>query len=141
MHPKALCENRMILLIGHFRFLAKIATSTDDVYKTGEALRAAGAKITREAGPLPGLNTKIVAALDPDGWKTVRLSSVQFALMQFCVTCQSTGRRVPRQQGQGRHMCLLSGTWNGGSRFVRTEHKTERYWLHLLVIVNRKDQI
>lgn len=56
----------------------QIATSTDDVYKTGEALRAAGAKITREAGPLPGLNTKIVAALDPDGWKTVFVDNEDF---------------------------------------------------------------
>jgi hypothetical protein len=113
MHPKALFENQIILLIDHFRFLAKIATSTVDVYKTGEALRAAGAKITREAGPLPGLNTKIVAALDPDGWKTVSLSSGQSALLQFCLTCQSTGRRVSRQEGRGGQVCLLSGTSKG----------------------------
>ena len=29
-------------------------------------------KITRQPGPIPGLNTKITAFLDPDGWKTVR---------------------------------------------------------------------
>lgn len=29
--------------------------------------------ITREPGPLPGINTKITACLDPDGWKSVCL--------------------------------------------------------------------
>eukprot|EP00850_Spirogloea_muscicola_P002769 SM000011S18947 [mRNA] locus=s11:20994:23676:+ [translate_table: standard] len=49
----------------------QIAISTNDVYKTAEAVREAGGKITREPGPLQGLNTKIMACLDPDGWKTV----------------------------------------------------------------------
>lgn len=30
-----------------------------------------GGNITREPGPLPGIGTKIVSFLDPDGWKTV----------------------------------------------------------------------
>lgn len=41
------------------------------MYKTSAAAQQAGAKIVQEAGPLPGLNTKIVSCLDPDGWKTV----------------------------------------------------------------------
>nr|AVN99039.1 chloroplast lactoylglutathione lyase [Hymenophyllum caudiculatum] len=50
---------------------AQLAVGTDDVYKTAELLRAFGGKITREPGPLPGLNTKITAVLDPEGWKSV----------------------------------------------------------------------
>ncbi|MCO5593697.1 hypothetical protein L7F22_047714 [Adiantum nelumboides] len=50
---------------------AQVAIGTDDVYTTAEVVREAGGKITREPGPLPGINTKIVACLDPDGWKTV----------------------------------------------------------------------
>lgn len=30
-----------------------------------------GGKITRQPGPIPGINTKIVSFVDPDGWKTV----------------------------------------------------------------------
>lgn len=40
-----------------------------------------GGKVTRQAGPIPGINTKIVAFLDPDGWKTV---SPQLNLV-FCM--------------------------------------------------------
>ncbi|KAK9836592.1 hypothetical protein WJX74_003995 [Apatococcus lobatus] len=48
---------------------AQVAVSTKDVYKTAEDIRAAGGKITREPGPLPGLKTKIMSTVDPDGWK------------------------------------------------------------------------
>jgi predicted enzyme related to lactoylglutathione lyase len=51
--------------------LWQIALSTDNVYKSAEAIKLFGGKITREAGPLPGINTKITACLDPDGWKSV----------------------------------------------------------------------
>lgn len=50
----------------------QIAIGTDDVYKTAEAIKLFGGKVTREPGPLPGINTKITACLDPDGWKSVR---------------------------------------------------------------------
>jgi len=50
----------------------QIAIGTDDVYKTAEAIKLFGGKITREPGPLPGISTKITACLDPDGWKSVR---------------------------------------------------------------------
>ena len=33
-----------------------------------------GGKITRPPGPIPIINTKIVAFVDPDGWETVRLT-------------------------------------------------------------------
>jgi len=49
----------------------QVAIGTDDVYKTAAAIKAAGGKVTREPGPLPGINTKITACLDPDGWKSV----------------------------------------------------------------------
>jgi lactoylglutathione lyase len=50
---------------------AQIAISTKDVFKTQDQIRAAGGKITKEAGALPGLGTKILATTDPDGWKIV----------------------------------------------------------------------
>ncbi|KAH9762478.1 putative lactoylglutathione lyase [Citrus sinensis] len=57
---------------------AQIAIGTDDVYKTAEAIKLFGGKVTREPGPLPGINTKITACLDPDGWKTVFVDNVDF---------------------------------------------------------------
>lgn len=57
---------------------AQVAIGTDDVYKTAEVVREAGGKITREPGPLPGINTKILACLDPDGWKTVFVDNKDF---------------------------------------------------------------
>lgn len=55
----------------------QIAIGTDDVYKTAEAIKLFGGKITREPGPLPGISTKITACLDPDGWKSVRYWCVE----------------------------------------------------------------
>ncbi|KAJ8446515.1 hypothetical protein Cgig2_027477 [Carnegiea gigantea] len=57
---------------------AQIAIGTDDVYKTAEEIELSGGKITREPGPLPGINTKITACLDPDGWKTVFVDNIDF---------------------------------------------------------------
>ncbi|KAI3981013.1 hypothetical protein MKX01_026419 [Papaver californicum] len=57
---------------------AQIAIGTDDVYKTAEAVKKHGGTITREPGPLPGLGTKIVACVDPDGWKTVFVDNIDF---------------------------------------------------------------
>lgn len=54
----------------------QVAISTDDVYKSAEVvnlvIQELGGKITRQPGPIPGINTKITSFLDPDGWKTVR---------------------------------------------------------------------
>lgn len=57
---------------------AQVAVGTDDVFKTAAAIKAAGGKVTREPGPLPGINTKITACLDPDGWKSVFVDNVDF---------------------------------------------------------------
>ncbi|KAL0694381.1 hypothetical protein Bca4012_061561 [Brassica carinata] len=61
---------------------AQIAIGTDDVYKSGEVVKMVnkelGGKITREPGPLPGIGTKIVSFLDPDGWKTVLVDNKDF---------------------------------------------------------------
>lgn len=46
-----------------------IALGVDDIYTTIESLRAAGAKITREPGPVLGGTTVIAFAEDPDGYK------------------------------------------------------------------------
>ncbi|XP_062088371.1 lactoylglutathione lyase GLX1 [Humulus lupulus] len=61
---------------------AQIAIGTDDVYKSAEVVNSViqelGGKITRQPGPIPGLNTKITSFLDPDGWKTVLVDNVDF---------------------------------------------------------------
>jgi len=57
---------------------AQVAISTKDVYKTAEQIRAAGGKITREPGPVPGIGTKILATTDPDGWKYVLVDEDDF---------------------------------------------------------------
>ncbi|MGL6528246.1 lactoylglutathione lyase [Aeromonas hydrophila] len=46
-----------------------IALEADNIYATCEALRAAGAKITREPGPVKGGTTVIAFVEDPDGYK------------------------------------------------------------------------
>ena len=46
-----------------------IALEAADIYGTCDALRAAGAKITREPGPVKGGTTVIAFVEDPDGYK------------------------------------------------------------------------
>lgn len=61
---------------------AQVAISTEDVYKSGEVVNVVtqelGGKITRPPGPIPGINTKIVSFLDPDGWKIVLVDYEDF---------------------------------------------------------------
>lgn len=57
---------------------AQVAISTKDVYKTAEQIREAGGNITRDPGPIPGINTKITACLDPDGYKLVFVDEEDF---------------------------------------------------------------
>ncbi|KAJ9168306.1 hypothetical protein P3X46_019849 [Hevea brasiliensis] len=56
----------------------QIAVGIDDVYKSAKAIELCGGSIIREPGPLPGINTKITACLDPDGWKSVLVDNVDF---------------------------------------------------------------
>nr|ACG27834.1 lactoylglutathione lyase [Zea mays] len=58
---------------------AQIAIGTDDVYRTAEAAKLSGGQVVREPGPLLGINTKITAILDPDGWKLVFVDNMDFA--------------------------------------------------------------
>ncbi|KAF9593497.1 hypothetical protein IFM89_023990 [Coptis chinensis] len=62
---------------------AQIAISTDDVYKSAEvvnlAIQELGGKITRQPGPIPGINTKITSFLDPDGWKIAQHCNILIA--------------------------------------------------------------
>lgn len=46
-----------------------IAIGVPDVYKSCDAIRAAGGKVTREAGPVKGGATVIAFVEDPDGYK------------------------------------------------------------------------
>lgn len=61
---------------------AQVAISTEDVYKSAEAVelvtKELGGKITRQPGPIPGIDTKITSFLDPDGWKTVLVDHSDF---------------------------------------------------------------
>ncbi|KAM0943779.1 putative lactoylglutathione lyase [Dioscorea sansibarensis] len=61
---------------------AQLATSTEDVYKSAAAVelvtKELGGKITRQPGPIPGINTKITSFLDPDGWKVVLVDNSDF---------------------------------------------------------------
>ncbi|KAL9269840.1 Lactoylglutathione lyase GLX1-like protein [Drosera capensis] len=61
---------------------AQVAIGTDDVYKSAEVVKLVteelGGKITRQPGPIPGINTKITSFLDPDGWKTVLVDNEDF---------------------------------------------------------------
>lgn len=61
---------------------AQVAISTEDVYKSAEVVdlvtKELGGKITRQPGPIPGINTKITSFLDPDGWKVVLVDHSDF---------------------------------------------------------------
>jgi lactoylglutathione lyase len=52
-----------------------IAISVPDVYKACEDIRAAGGRVTREAGPVKGGTTVIAFVEDPDGYKIELIQS------------------------------------------------------------------
>jgi lactoylglutathione lyase len=52
-----------------------IAVAVDDAYKSCEAIKAGGGKVTREAGPVKGGTTVIAFAEDPDGYKIELIES------------------------------------------------------------------
>lgn len=51
-----------------------LALEAEDIYATCEAIRASGAKITREPGPVKGGTTVIAFVEDPDGYKIELIS-------------------------------------------------------------------
>lgn len=53
-----------------------IAIGVKDVYATCEAIKAAGGKVVREAGPMKGGTTVIAFVEDPDGYKVEILEDV-----------------------------------------------------------------
>ncbi len=53
----------------HGSAFGHIAIGVDDIYATCDTLRAAGANITREPGPVKGGLTEIAFVEDPDGYK------------------------------------------------------------------------
>ncbi|KAL0908992.1 hypothetical protein M5K25_023510 [Dendrobium thyrsiflorum] len=61
---------------------AQVALSTEDVYKSAQVVelvtKELGGKITRQPGPIPGINTKVTSFLDPDGWKVVFVDHSDF---------------------------------------------------------------
>lgn len=57
---------------------AQVAISTNDVYKTGDQVKAAGGNVLRDPGPVPGIGTKILAITDPDGYKIVFVDNEDF---------------------------------------------------------------
>ncbi|KAK9268440.1 hypothetical protein L1049_000190 [Liquidambar formosana] len=61
---------------------SQVVISTDDVYKSAEAVKLVtqelGGKIIRPPGPIPGTDTKITSFLDLDGFKTVLMDNEDF---------------------------------------------------------------
>ncbi|PON91957.1 Glyoxalase I [Trema orientale] len=60
----------------------QLVIGTDDVYKSAEAVKIAaqelGGKIIRPPGPIPKINAKITAFLDPEGWETVLVDNEDY---------------------------------------------------------------
>mgnify|MGYP002147166039 CR=1 FL=1 len=54
-----------------------IAIGVPDIYKTCEAIRAAGGKITREPGPMKHGSTVIAFVEDPNGYKVELIQTAQ----------------------------------------------------------------
>ncbi|HEV8233782.1 MAG TPA: VOC family protein [Gemmatimonadaceae bacterium] len=46
-----------------------MAIEVPDAYKACDAIKASGARVTREAGPVKGGSTVIAFVEDPDGYK------------------------------------------------------------------------
>ena len=49
------------------------------MYKTCDAVKAAGGTVTKDAFEVPGIGTKIMATTDPDGYKIVFVDNADFA--------------------------------------------------------------
>jgi lactoylglutathione lyase len=57
-----------------------IALGVTDVYAACERIKAAGGKVTREAGPVKGGTTVIAFVTDPDGYKIELIQRAEEAL-------------------------------------------------------------
>ena len=56
-----------------------IALGGPDVYAACDKIKAAGGKVTREAGPVKGGSTVIAFVTDPDGYKIELIQRPQYA--------------------------------------------------------------
>ncbi|XP_059664835.1 lactoylglutathione lyase GLX1-like [Cornus florida] len=60
----------------------QVAISTDDVYKSAEAVKLVtkelGGNLILPPGPIPGIKTKVTSFVDPDGWKAVLVDNEDF---------------------------------------------------------------
>ena len=56
-----------------------IALGVPDAYAACEKIKAAGGKVTREAGPVKGGSTVIAFVTDPDGYKIELIQRAEYA--------------------------------------------------------------
>jgi len=61
----------------HGNAFGHLAIGVDDIYATCDKLKAAGANITREPGPVKGGSTVIAFLDDPDGYKIELIENKQ----------------------------------------------------------------
>jgi lactoylglutathione lyase len=59
-----------------------IALGVPDAYAACEKIKAAGGKVTREAGPVKGGSTVIAFVTDPDGYKVELIQRAEYAAGQ-----------------------------------------------------------
>ena len=59
-----------------------IALGVPDAYAACENIKAAGGKVTREAGPVKGGTTVIAFVTDPDGYKVELIQKAEYATGQ-----------------------------------------------------------
>jgi lactoylglutathione lyase len=59
-----------------------IALGVPDAYAACEKIKAAGGKVTREAGPVKGGTTVIAFVTDPDGYKVELIQKAEYATGQ-----------------------------------------------------------
>ena len=67
--PRRSINRRLCRVTRHLVLLASRALGVADIYRACDALRAKGAKITREPGPMKHGTTEIAFVEDPDGYK------------------------------------------------------------------------
>lgn len=85
----------------HLLPLSLLPTRPQDVYKTGDQIKAAGGTVTREPGPVPGIGTKILACTDPGGFARMGVGARG-------VQCATWGEGGARPQPQASRCLLIS---------------------------------